>query len=293
MSLSYPYILGVDGGGTSCRVRLCNSSGRTLGTGQAGSANVRLGADVVFQSILTATDQALEQAGLTRDILPQTAAGFGLAGAISEPLCQSILAYDHPFAEITLLTDAHTACLGAHQGRAGGIVILGTGSCAVFYNGHRFKTLGGWGFPVSDQGSGAWLGLHALRYALQAHEGLLPASALTHQLMQSFNHNGVEVTAWMDAALPRDYGHFARYVIEAAQQQDSVAIQLMQTLADDVTPILNAMQQHGVARIALMGGIAPFVRAYLPERFNTVLVEPSGDAMDGAVLLVQQKGEIQ
>ena len=62
--------------------------------------------------------------------------------------------------------------LGAHEGRPGAIVAAGTGSVgeALRRDGLRVA-VGGWGFPVGDEGSGAWLGLRAMRETHRAIDG--------------------------------------------------------------------------------------------------------------------------
>ena len=47
--------LGVDGGGTRCRARLCDASGLKLAEAQAGPANIRLGLREAFASVLDVT----------------------------------------------------------------------------------------------------------------------------------------------------------------------------------------------------------------------------------------------
>ena len=57
--------LGVDGGGTRCRARLCDASGLKLAEAQAGPANIRLGLKEAFASVLDVTLNCLEQAHLS------------------------------------------------------------------------------------------------------------------------------------------------------------------------------------------------------------------------------------
>ena len=52
--------LGVDGGGSGCRVRLVDDYGRELGAGVGGTTNIRSGLEAAWASILGATDTALE-----------------------------------------------------------------------------------------------------------------------------------------------------------------------------------------------------------------------------------------
>ena len=76
----------------------------------------------------------------------------------------------HPFRSVVYANDATIACIGAHGGTDGGIVIVGTGSVGFAVVEGREIRVGGYGFPISDEGSGADLGLHAIRLALRAYD---------------------------------------------------------------------------------------------------------------------------
>ena len=54
--------LGVDGGGTGCRAAVCDATGRILGEGAAGSANIWTDPEGALVNILAASRQALEAA---------------------------------------------------------------------------------------------------------------------------------------------------------------------------------------------------------------------------------------
>ena len=51
------------------------------------------------------------------------------------------------------------------------LLVAGTGSVAVGIDGARRVRVGGWGARVGDEGSGAWLGMEAVRATLQALDG--------------------------------------------------------------------------------------------------------------------------
>ncbi|MGB1272440.1 MAG: N-acetylglucosamine kinase, partial [Endozoicomonas sp.] len=53
-----PLLLGVDGGGTSCRARITDLQGNCLGEGFSGSANPRVGLDAACSAIMKATREA-------------------------------------------------------------------------------------------------------------------------------------------------------------------------------------------------------------------------------------------
>ncbi|NVK41596.1 MAG: N-acetylglucosamine kinase [Oceanospirillaceae bacterium] len=283
------YLLGIDGGGTSCRARLCSADGRVLGEGRAGSANVRLGVGQAYDAILAATAEALRVAGLDGAVLSRTWAGFGLAGAVDDERKAAVLAHPNPFAGVAIETDAHAACLGAHQGGDGGILILGTGSCAVGYHENRFVVIGGWGFMVSDQGSGAWLGLNAIRRSLLAHEGIQETSDLSRALMARFEDSPLALLNWSEGARPGDYGAFAPLIFEHAAAGDALAVELVKQSATEAVALLERLLSLGVDRICLMGGLSQPLEPWLPEVLRSHLVEPAGDAMDGALLMARQR----
>ncbi len=119
-----------DDGGTSCRARITDLEGTTLGEGYAGSANPRVGLDAACNAILQATSEAMTNAGLEENDFTRIYAGLGLAGVNQKKERNLVLEWGFPFAGIFLETDAYAACMGAFNGRDGAILILGTGSLA-------------------------------------------------------------------------------------------------------------------------------------------------------------------
>lgn len=281
------YHLGVDGGGTGCRARLADVHGRTLGEGSAGPGNLALGIDLAVDALLTAARQAIAQAGLREDALGFTRAGLGMAAANVPAHREALARASLPFLSSVICSDAEAACLGAHAGEDGGVLILGTGSQGVVRARGEFKTLGGWGFAISDDGSGAMLGRAAVRRAFQAHEGIAPASPLTREIMGRFDSQPVKLLEWAAKARPTDWAVFARTVFEHVDHGDDVALALLQANARAVDGMLERMLQIGARRIALMGGIARPTRPYLAKHLDAVLVEPQGDALAGALLLAR------
>ncbi|MEM5530716.1 BadF/BadG/BcrA/BcrD ATPase family protein [Gammaproteobacteria bacterium AS21] len=285
------WLLAVDGGGSHCRVRLCNKNGTVLGEGSAGSANARLGADVVFKEILTATERALKQAKLTSSILNKTYVGLGLAGAVSPSLNDSIKHYPHPFAALKLENDAVIACLGAHRAQTGAIVIFGTGSCAVINHTDKrqqqFQTIGGWGLGISDQGSGAKLGLDFVRAAVSGFEGITQSSPLTDRFMQTFNNSPLAVFQWCEQAKPKQYGSLVPMIIEHFQQADAIACQLINSSINEASMLITRTIELSSSKICLMGGYAQFIAPLLNNEVKQHISPALGDALDGGIYLAR------
>jgi glucosamine kinase len=286
-------LVGVDGGGTKCRARLCTASGARLADAVTGPANIRLGFKLAMISVLSAIEQCLDQAGLSKQDLGHITACLALAGA-SEPT-QLALArrQKYPFAQTLLVTDAQAACIGAHRGGDGGVIIVGTGSIGWGEVAGRQFRVGGWGLPVSDEGSGAWLGCEALRRVLWAHDGRVPWTGLLDELSNHFRREPHAIVRWTTRASPRDYGSFAPLVVSYASKQDPVAIELMGRAAGHIDALAARLLSAGVRPLALVGGLADIMAEWVSSDTRMHLIRPAGDALDGAIQLARGAAESQ
>ena len=59
-------VLGIDGGGTSCRAALATADGRVIGRAKSGAANIRTDLTGARQNIVEAARLAFVDAGRTR-----------------------------------------------------------------------------------------------------------------------------------------------------------------------------------------------------------------------------------
>ncbi len=279
-------LLGVDGGGTRCRARVCRFSGEILGEGEAGPANIRFGIEESFAAVLEATAQSLAKAGLTlqdRDIF----ACLALAGASDPATLSELEGHKHPFRNAVFTTDSHAACAGAHKGRDGGIVIVGTGSVGEAIVKGQHHRVGGWGFPVSDEGSGAWLGCELARRVLWAHDGRTPWTGLLQAAFEHFASDPHAVVRWMGAAKPKDFAALAPLVAGHALADDLAGCELMCLAANHIEILVQRLLAMGAPKIALSGGLASSVKPWLSEKAKRCLVPPAADALTGATGLAR------
>jgi glucosamine kinase len=280
---SEPLLLGIDGGGTTCRARLATFAGEVIGEATTGPANLRLGIRQSFAAVTGATLLCLKRAGLTRFHLPRIVACLALAGASEPAQLAAAEATRHSFGKAVITTDAHAACIGAHGERDGGIVVVGTGSVGWAIVKNQSYRVGGWGLPLSDEGSGAWLGGEALRRVLWARDGRIAWTPLLRALFVDFNNDPHAIVRWGQLATPRDLGAFAPHIFEFASRGDPTAVELMQAAAFHVDALAARLIALGADRIALVGGCAKFVKQWLGESTTSHLVEPLGDALQGAL----------
>ncbi|OKH89888.1 BadF/BadG/BcrA/BcrD ATPase family protein [Thalassospira sp. TSL5-1] len=283
--------LGVDGGGTRCRVRLRDGLGNILGEAVRGGANTRLGLDKIFSEITAAAHDTLDQAAIPRERIRDIHAGMGLAGLSLERERKHIAAYPHPFASAVFETDAYTACLGAHNDEDGAILIVGTGTCGQAIVDGRQLAIAGWGFEISDIGGSARIGKQALEKALLAHEKIGMATSLTHQLMAHFHHSPEEMVSFAETACPSDFGQFALTVFDALDEGDAIARDIVGQARLANEKILRHLMAFGAPKLSLMGGIARRMADLMSDDIQAKLVPAVGDALEGAILMAKHLQE--
>ncbi len=285
-------LLGVDGGGTGCRARLCTAAGEVLGEGIAGPANIRFGVEQSFASVYDATHQCLAQAGLDACDLERIVACVALAGATEPSYLTAAQRREDPFRQIIVVPDAYAACIGAHDGEDGAIIVVGTGSVAWAKQDGRHHRLGGWGWPISDEGSGAWLGCEALRRALWAHDGRIPWTSLLKFIFARFDSDPHAIVRWTTAASPGDFASLAPAVVEHSRELDAVAADLMRSAAAHLDSLAARLIMLGANRIALVGGLSASIEPWLADSTRRHLVPPLGDALDGALRLARESMQL-
>jgi glucosamine kinase len=283
-----PLFVGVDGGGTGCRARIEDAEGTLLGTGIAGPAALRLGIDNALNEVRKACHAAIEEAGLDANALASVHAAVGLAGVGRKGALEELEVRQHPFRSVVYVNDATIACIGAHGARDGGIVIVGTGSVGYAVVGEREVRVGGYGFPISDEGSGADLGLHAVRLTLRAYDERVVGTSLTRDVMVRFRNDPFEAVAWMDHATATDYATFAPLVMRHADAGDSVARRIVRDAAEQIDELVRRLSECGASRVALLGGLASSMQPWLAPDVQRRLVPVEGDAVDGALHLARR-----
>ena len=272
------YLLGI---GTQCRARLSDLNGKVLAEATGGPANVWSEYDAALTRVGALIDKVFLQAGLAPQTLAQTALVAGLAGANVSSVQARLAGWQPACAAFQVFSDVEIACAGAHGGEPGAVFITGTGSQGAAWDGTRFTLLGGWGFALSDQGSGAELGRRALRLALLAHEAVVEKSDFTHQLMAQFDHTPETMLLWTRTAAPADWARvFAAAHAGARHAQDLLA----QTAADTGLMVRRLMAISS-GLVALMGGLAAPIRRWLAADIQACLATPQGDALSGALKL--------
>ena len=278
---------GIDGGASNTRIRLIDANGVVQAASVPGPSSLTLSVEGAWERITG----ALALVGIGPALYPQLHLGCALAGT-RRPAAQSAFAALAPrFASLALCSDGHAAVLGAHGGQAGAAISIGTGivgNCVAVDGSAR--QIGGWGFPVRDEASGAWLGRAVLAEVLRLLDGYdLDATPLHQTVREAVGFSIDAIAAWTHQAPSTRYATLAPLVVQAAQASDPAGLRLMCSAAGEVEHLVDALDPSGDLPLCLGGSLADPIMIYLPARV-VARVQPSlGDACDGALLLARAR----
>lgn len=283
--------LGIDGGGSKCRAVLVSAGNeQIIGRGLAGPANPFNNYEQTISSIIDAAKAALIDANLSTDLLSQLYVGVGLAGVNLPKLLIKMQQWKHPFNMMHVTTDLQIACLGAHDGKDGAILISGTGSCGFSALNDTINMVGAHGFPHGDKGSGAWLGLEVVKKVLLSVDCIEPPSLMTNLLFSHLDCQDeldlVEVVAKQSSSF---FAKLAFIAFEGAKHQDPLALSIIKEGALYISDVARRLWLDNPPRMSLIGGLSPQLTPWLDKDVQERLSAPIHPPEMGAVIYAKQQ----
>ncbi len=294
-------LLGIDGGGTKTTALLADREGRVLGRSVSGPSNYNA---VGFEAACTAIETAIAGA---RQCQPGELAALclGLAGAGRQEDREKFLAWavgHFPKTKILVVSDAEILLAAGSLSGAALALICGTGS--IVYgrtaSGELFRA-GGWGYLFGDEGSGFAIGVAALKAVMRAYDGRGEATLLTDLVLgrrRLDNPQGLIHNIY-GAESPRgEIADLADLVEHAAGQKDSTALTILETAAQELAEILQAVYRklgNTPIPLAISGGVilndplfaANFRQACQRLGLEFTTVNPIPEPAEGAVRLAR------
>ncbi|MBZ5663793.1 MAG: ROK family protein [Acidobacteriia bacterium] len=226
------YYLGIDGGGTKTRCVLADEATVLAKAMTGGCSVIRHGE----QQAREALHAAIHQVCATARISPNQirAICIGVTGAARSEIAAKIrsilaeLAPDMAPANIEVVGDTVIALEAAFGVGPGVIAIAGTGSIVYGRDATgRTARAGGWGFAISDEGSGHWIGRRAVYSILSARDQGLE-TALTAMVFQAWKISSIdELVLRANATPPPDFPRLFPIVLRAADEADAIARDLL------------------------------------------------------------------
>jgi len=296
-------VLGIDGGGTRTRASIVDGE-RVLAFGENGSIKrLRVGAATAEANLRALLKDVFAQAGLKG----VKAASAGVASATMPGVKEWITAVFDDFGveHSEVVGDEVIALDGAFRGGPGILQIAGTGSNCIGRSpdGGR-ESAGGWSSRLGDEGSGYWIGLHAVRRALNALDREEPTQILETVGAIWRTKTLEELVNLGDGTPGPDFAALAPAINKLAEAGDAVALGVLnQAAADLVESVLlvraklrrkhNLKAEVPVAWIGSVVGKSRLVREQFFTGLRAAAPEmPIGETevagIDGAVWRAQQ-----
>ncbi len=283
-------LIGIDGGGTGCRAAIAFVDRVVLSEAEGGPANVVTGFDLALENIQNVIEKAALKAGIEASRLVSANVHLGLAGVMSDAMADRI-ARSLPYNKVTVTDDRPTAIAGAFAGSDGYLLAVGTGTIIASAQKGKMRYVGGWGFYVADQASGAWLGRRLLEEVMLCYDGVKPHSELTRSVLKKFENDPNEIVAFSVKARPIDFGKMAPSVVFASKEEDPVGVSILREGASYLENGLRALDFHAGSPLCLTGGIGPFYQPYLSSHLTENVVAPLGSSVSGAIYLAAQNAQ--
>jgi N-acetylglucosamine kinase-like BadF-type ATPase len=227
-------VLGIDGGGTRTRAALVQGEGRLAFAEGASIKRLRVGAEAAEENLRALMTELRVQAGS-----PSIAAAcVGVASASMPGVHEWITAVlkDFGVRRVEVVGDEVIALDAAFRGGPGILQIAGTGSNTIGRApGGRIESAGGWSSRLGDEGSGYWIGLHALRRALNAFDREEPTRILEAVGAAWGTPALADLINLGDSTPGPDYAALAPLILELAEEGDAVAQGVLAQAAADLT----------------------------------------------------------
>jgi N-acetylglucosamine kinase-like BadF-type ATPase len=215
-----PHFLAIDGGGTTTTCLVADEKSVIATATASGSNVIRLGEEQARTALHSAIRQACAAAVVDPKMIKRTCAG--MAGGARPEISGKIqhIVGEICGGQIQIVGDMIIALEAAFSGGPGVVVIAGTGALAFGRNAHgQTWRAGGWGFAISDEGSGHWIGRTAIRFALRARdEG--HNTELLAEIMRAFQVREFEDLVRSANAPGADFAAISPAVLRLAEKDD-------------------------------------------------------------------------
>ncbi len=226
-------VLGIDGGGTRTRASIVNGE-QILAFAENGSIKrLRVGARAAEEHLRALLAEVYKQAGVAH----LAAASAGVASATMPGVPEWITAVfrDFKIEQSEVVGDEVIALDAAFRGGPGILQIAGTGTNCIGRgpDGGR-ESAGGWSSRLGDEGSGYWIGLHAVRRALHAYDRDEPTRILDVVGCAWGTATLDELVNLGDSTPGPDFAALAPDISRLAEQGDVVALRVLSQAAMDL-----------------------------------------------------------
>lgn len=301
------YLIGIDGGGTKTDSAIADLSGKIihLTTGKPSNFLV-VGIEEAVENIFALIEENLFK--LEGDFADVKQIVIGAAGAGRKEDAQLLEKSFKDYADqqgihfkgVKVVSDAHIALEGAFPDSAGCILIAGTGSI-LFGKDEKgiIHRVGGFGRLIGDEGSGYSIGRKALNAVSKESDGRGEATLISELLNAKMNSSSSTSIINEVYKEKLDVASVAKIVIEAAEEGDMIAEDILDEEADElvlhIKSLMNKIQTDNL-NVAFSGSLIDnknFYSGLLKQKIKSTLpkvivVKPACTPASGAILFAKR-----
>jgi glucosamine kinase len=275
----------VEGGGTKSKACLVNADGAQLTAADGGACNPSTGRDSAVATFAALWRQCCAAAGYDTRASGTVVLSIAAAGLYVPSARSRFLAAIPSFARTVTASDGYAALIGAGGGQPCGIIIIGTGVA-----GHRLWPNGrsiqrdAWGWIGGDRGSGAWLGIRALRHTLGVVDGIVTADKLSEGVLARIGGRaGIAET--LSGITPDRLAAFAPLVLAAADEGVASADAICDRAIAHLAALARRLDIGPGDVLYASGGLAATFAPRIAARIGHAVAACQADALRGCFLL--------
>ncbi len=260
-SLGVSYFLGIDGGGSKTTAAIGDETSLLASATAGGTSIIRSGEAQARTNLQQAIREVCAAAKIDAGEISRIC--VGITGAARPQISDAIrrIVAEVADVETRVVADIVIALHAAFDDAEGIVVIAGTGSIAYGRNQQgQTARAGGWGYAISDEGSGHWIGRTAISAALRAHdEG--ESSRVFHLVCKAWGLDSIDdLVRAANAVPPPDFATLVPAILEGADSGDALARTVLTQAGTELATLAKMVMgrifsQRANVPVAMSGGI--------------------------------------
>ncbi|MBE0551283.1 MAG: hypothetical protein IH619_02725 [Ignavibacterium sp.] len=301
------YLIGMDGGGTKTKCILTDINLNPIFETVGGASNfLVIGTEKVSETILNLVNDCLSSQKISIEDIDAIVLGTTGGGRRNDAeLLENQISSDAKQKSLTINkfrveSDARIALEGAFSGKAGSILIAGTGSIMFGKDeAGEIHRVGGFGRFIGDEGSGYRIGRIGLNAVARYFDGRAKSTKIADLLEQEFSIGSSETLITEVYRNNFNIASVAPLVFDAAESGDKIAQRILEDEADELLLHISAMKiklNIELLKVSLIGSLLTTANYFsylfnekVVRRFNDVkIMEAEHSPEFGAALLAKQ-----
>jgi len=289
------FVLAIDGGGSKTDALLQNLATGQIWQQRAGGTSLTIDFELACKTILELATRLADQAAVSPKSVVLVC---GVAGAGNDKRrieLQNQL--KSIFKDAIVVNDGKTSLYGAVGGDPAIVIALGTGSVAMRLdkNGQE-KQFGGWGFTVSDGGSGANIGRKLVKETLFVFDRICEggifckndkqAEPLVSACLNVIGHDNQAILDWLNQATAPTYATLAPLVFKY-RDRSPLASQIIDKTLEEVKALIDLAQPEEQLPVVVIGGLAEVLLTNIESNFDYKIKQAKGNSLDGALYIAK------